>query len=362
MTYIKQKLSFFFAQSHTKFIIIGAYMGLFILLLLVPKIPVSSVTKTDALTIIIFPESVSIELIRAFTAETGIKVNVKNIETDAEFNTYLQHLDAPYDLACIPEYMTEELEADKLLLPLDLSQIPNYSLLYPLFMETKETITSVPFAWTLFGIGTNSEEISLPQKISWAILFDPKYRVCIPDDLRHLLSFAALALRRPIHSLSNLDITTMMHALHNQKSHVELYSDTNIALVFANNVVPLAFSSYKTIELINRSRKNVKFIVPTEGGIRTSLNWVILKRSKNTNLAHAFIDFVSSQKSAAINQAKTEFLPTNNVLLSEYWDPETQKNSGCPFPSQDVIKKAKAPCKNISAQKISTLWITLKSS
>lgn len=362
MTHLKQKIALFFNDCHTKLIIIAAYVLVFICLLLIPKIPVSSVTKTDALTVILFPESVSIEVIRAFTAETGIKVNVKNIETDAEFNTYLQHMDAPYDLACIPEYMAEELEASDLLLHLNLSLIPNYSLLHPIFIENKPTITSVPFAWALFGIGINTHEISLPQKVSWTILFNPKYRVCIPDDFRHLLSMGALAFQRPMHSLSDTDIATIMHALCKQKSHVELYTDTNIALIFANNVVPLAYCSYKTIELISENCKNAKFIVPTEGGIRAALNWVILKRSKNTKLAHAFIDFVSSQKGAAINQEKTEFLPTNNVLLSEYWAPETQKNSVCPLPSQDIIKKAKAPCKNITAQKISNLWITLKSS
>ena len=362
MTLLTQKIATIWQNHGTKIGIVGFYIMLLSTLLFIPKINQSTLPKQKSLSIIIFPEAVAIEVIRAFTEETGIQVNAKNVEADAEVKTYVLDSDSTYDLACTPEYLAMELATDNQIIALDEAKIPNYALLHPLFIEKQKPLISVPFVWTLFGLGVNKEEITLPQKVSWDILFNPPCKICIPDDPRHLVTLGGLMLHRPLQKLSENDISEIMEKLLAQKKHVELYTDTNISLLFANNVVPLAFCPYTVIELASQFYPNLAFIVPIEGAIRASQDWVILKNSKNVDAAHQFINFVISHKMACINEEMTEFLPTNLTLLSEYWDQKNQLTHSCPLPSLDVIKKAKAPCGNISSQKISDLWITLKSS
>lgn len=362
MTSRSHVLAMFLQKHEAKIVILGFYLSLLALMLFIPKIYHSKLSHKKSLSIVIFPETVSIEVIRAFTEETGIQINIKNVEADAEIKTYVLDSSSPYDLTCAPEYLAMELAAEDKIIPLDEEKIPNYTQLHPLFIENQKPLISVPFAWTLFGIGANKNEISLPSKVSWDILFNPSYKICVPDDPRHLITLAGLMLHKPLQKLSEQDISDIIEKLFAQKKHVELYTDMNIGLLFANNIVPLAFCSYNTIEFTSKSYPHLRFIVPTEGAIRASQDWVILRSSKNVDLAHQFINFVISKKIAAINQEITKQLPTNQELLAKYWEPKTEQLSSCQLPPLEIIKKAKMPCGNISSQKISDLWITLKSS
>lgn len=357
-----EKLTLFWQRHQVKIWIVGVYALLLFGILFVPKIAQTSPSKQKSLNVILFPESVAIEVIRAFTDATGIQVNVKNVEADAEVQTYLTDKDSFYDLACVPDYLATELAAANKLLELDTTQIPNYAHVHSLFQQPQKPLLSIPFVWTLFGIGVDNNAIKIPTKPSWSLLFDPANRVCVSDDPRHLVTLAAMYLHKPLSGLSDNNLAIIMDTLQKQKQHVEIYTDTNIALLFANSVVPLAFCSFKTIEIVSEFYPHVSFVLPAEGGIKCSQDWVILNNTKNAAAAHAFINFLTSREIAHLNEENTEFLPTNGELLANYWKNEHQKTSHCPLPPLEAIKRAKHPCDNISAQKISDLWITLKSS
>ena len=341
--------------------ILSVYIFLLICMLWIPKYIQSLLPNKQTLNIIVFPEMISVEALREFTKKTGISINAKHVETDAELETYLIDPQANYDLACASDYLVSDLKREGRIEPITLELIPNYNNLHPLFRQNKDEIFSIPCVWTLLGIGIDTGILPLPKKPSWNMLFEETlHKICVPDDPRNLITLGAIVLKYPLQALKKKELSCIMQLLQKQKKIVELYTDTNIALLFANKVVPLAFTSFKTIELISEYYPNVKFCLPKEGGIRISQDWIILKNSTNKTIAHEFINFFIDQKVARINEENTEFLPTNDIVLSEYWSPAEQKGS-CPLPQLDMIQAANKAAEHLSPNDLSMLWITLKS-
>lgn len=341
--------------------IIGMYVVLLVCVLWIPQLDRYTSKESQALSILIFPEVVSVEILREFTKETGIAVYAKHVESDAEMCVCLNDSHTQYDAICIPEYLIPELKRLDCIQPIDTKLLPNYNNLHPLFKQEASIQDSIPFSWALFGLGVDTQEYPNLEGPSWSILFEKQqHKVCVSDDPRSLLVMGALALNYATDTLSKKQVHAIACALKKQKPHVEIYTDTNIALLFANNIVPLAFTSYNALALASKYNTLARFFVPREGVVRISQNWIISKKSSKSEMTHAFINFIISTKMAKINEQLTEFLPTDNELLLQYWSNNNQKNSFCPLPSEDIIKKAHRAPHNISPKLLSSLWITLK--
>jgi spermidine/putrescine transport system substrate-binding protein len=309
---------------------------------------------------IIFPEMISSEVLQAFTRKTGIKINAKNVETDAEVFIHMDDENASYDLALISDYLVPQLIAKKKLSPLTIESVCNYPELHPFFQEKETPFYSVPYAWSIFGLGVNTQKLQLPEKISWNYLFQPlEQKICLPDEPLTLTSLAALGQGFNLQKIGISEMTTIKNALKQQKQFVEIYTDTNIALLFLNNVIPLAFASYKTIRMAHEHNQNIRFVVPKEGGIVISNDWVILKNSKKQVLAQEFLNFCLTHEAAQINEENTEFLPTLSTLLEKYWNTESQKDS-CPLPPETILNSSNNAPSNLNPQDLAQLWAELK--
>jgi spermidine/putrescine-binding protein len=353
---------FSFLQKHkVRISVIAAYIGLLAAMLWIPPLMRFVPKNSQSLNIIIFPEVVSIEMLRGFTEETGITVHARHVEGDAEMCTYLNDENNAYDAVCIPEYLIPELERTKIVSPLSKSLIPNYQKLHPMFKTENPEPTSIPFSWALFGLGVDTKQLPFPGIPSWSIIFQPlPYKICVSDDPRSLILMGALGLGFSTETLTKKELFAICAELAKQKQHVELYSDTNIALLFANRIVPLAFASYQSVALANKYNPDAKFIIPQEGAVRIAQNWIIPTNSTKKELAHSLINYMLSTKVSTILKEDTEFLPTNRKKLEEYWTDTEQNSSNCPLPSEEIIKNAHLAPSNLSPKLLSSFWITLK--
>ena len=70
-------------------------------------------------------EYIDPELIRIFEEETGVKVNYTEMTSNEEMLIKLRSADNPYDMCFPSDYIIEKLIKDDLLMPLDMSKIPN---------------------------------------------------------------------------------------------------------------------------------------------------------------------------------------------------------------------------------------------
>lgn len=330
-------------------------------MLWIPQVKKSSKTESQSINIIIFPEVIAVEVLRDFTAKTGITVHAKNVESDAEMCIYLNNPDNSYDAICIPEYLIAELERLETIKPIDTHHLSNYKNIHSIFKEEKQFVRSIPFSWGLFGIGIDKKNFPKTEDRSWSLLFEKHpQKICVSDDPRSLVVMGALALHYPTETLSKNQVIAIATLLSKQKPNIEIYTDTNIALLFANQIVPLAFTSYKSMVLANKYNPNAKFIIPKEGGIRIAQHWIIPSNSKKKNASYAFLNFMLSTKVSSKIEKLTEFLPTNCKILNRYWTAEEQSTNNCPLPSEEIIRATHLAPSNLSPKLLSALWITLK--
>ena len=70
-------------------------------------------------------EYIDPELITLFEKETGVKVNYTEMTSNEEMLIKLRSADNPYDMCFPSDYIIEKLIKDDLLLPLDMTKIPN---------------------------------------------------------------------------------------------------------------------------------------------------------------------------------------------------------------------------------------------
>jgi spermidine/putrescine transport system substrate-binding protein len=355
------------SQHRIKLLIILFYSSCLILFLYFPRIVNFFSATEKTLNIIIFPEMISSNILEEFSRKTGIKINAKNVETDAEVFVYIADKNTSYDIALVSDYLIPQLINKNSVSPIQKDEIPNYDLIDKIFKSNTndspssgDIIYSTPYIWNIFGIGINTESIRTTKELSWKSLFEPmNQRICLPDDPLALCSIAAIAKGYDLQKLGATEMNAVSRALKEQKKNVEIYTDTNIPLLLVNTVIPLAYASYKTVLLSHEYNKKIQFIIPKEGGLLVTNDWIILERSNNKKLALEFINFCLEKEQAQTNEENTEFLQTNSELLSRLWNESSEENS-CPLPPAHIIKTSNHPPSNLPPQLLASLWAELK--
>jgi spermidine/putrescine transport system substrate-binding protein len=120
---------------------------------------------------------ISESIIDGFELQCGCKV----VETDYESNSELVAKlkaggDSQYDVVVPSSYYIPEMAAEGLIQPLDHSQIPNYSNLFPRFQNPTYDPGdkySMPYQWGTTGIVYDPKKIPNPGT-GWDVLYDPK--------------------------------------------------------------------------------------------------------------------------------------------------------------------------------------------
>ena len=133
--------------------------------------------KTKTLRIFIWEEYIDPEVYRLFEREFEAKVIEDNYGSNEDMRAKLQAGGAVYDLVVPSDYMVTLLRKDGLLLPIDLSRIPNLKHLAARFRDPiydPGHRFSVPYQWGITGIGYNTRGV-MPLPTRWADLFAPAY-------------------------------------------------------------------------------------------------------------------------------------------------------------------------------------------
>src|SRR5947208_436229 len=106
----------------------------------------------------IWSNYVSPELLKAFEAKTGIKVQVSNYSSNEELLAKLQAGASGYDVAVRSDYMVGVMGHLNLLKELDKQQLTNLKSVDPKFLHKPydpDSKYSVPYDWGTTGIAVN---------------------------------------------------------------------------------------------------------------------------------------------------------------------------------------------------------------
>ncbi len=276
-------------------------------------------------------EYIDPKLIEIFEKETGVKVNYTEMTSNEEMLIKLRSADNPYDMCFPSDYIIEKLIKDDLLMPLDMSKIPNKKNIADRMYEVTNTFDpgnkySLPYMWGTVGILYNTKMVD-EEVDSWDILWNEKYaeKIWQYDSVRDALAVSLLRLGYDMNSTNPDEIDQAKEELIKQIPLLKGLGTDNIRSSMINNKAALAVIYAGDAILCMEENEDLAYVIPKEGSNVWFDNVVIPKTAKNVEAALAFINFLNDANLAARN---TEFIyySTPNQGAMDRMDEELANN------------------------------------
>jgi spermidine/putrescine-binding protein len=285
---------------------------------------------------------IPVEVIDAFTEETGIQVKYSTYEsgTEAELNMYYRNGD--FDVVVVDNDLIPSLQAHNLLSPLNYENIPNFKYISidfrDLIYDPKNTY-SVPFNWGTTGlIFENNDEFSAPSSCAdfW------EYPESVKIGLREDLLFDNFSFTKKV-----------LGASINECDSQVLYRAKERLLALGPNIVLVASDSATAVDDLESGRidilvgwsddvfearernMDVTYILPSEGTMLWGDSFVVPLRSHHKEEAEAFINFLLEPKNAALILEYNNYASANDSARELL--PEDLKHDPIIFPSDDSM-------------------------
>lgn len=272
---------------------------------------------------------------------TDIDVEYTTYATNEEMYAKIASGAANYDIVIPSDYMISRMINEDFLTKLDFNNIPNYKNIDEQFSNLEfdpNNEYSVPYTWGTVGIIYNKTKVTEPVT-SWDILWDEKYtnNILMFDNSRDSYGIALKKLGYSQNTTNKAELDQAKEALKEQKAVVQAYVMDEIFSKMPNGEAALApYYAGDAITMIN-DNPDLAFAIPDEGTNRFVDSMVVLKTSKNKDIAEKFINYMLEPDVA---QANIEFIGYSTPLVNvrEALDDEI-KNSPISYPSNEILEK-----------------------
>ncbi len=306
---------------------------------------------TQRLVILIWDDYLDERLVAKFERQYDARVVQVNYASDEDASTKLVNSNAvAYDLI-----LTSGIDLDKYvkrgwIAPIDTSKIANLRHIDTALRTAFPNADShaIPYFWGTVGIAYRRDLLTTPIT-TWQQLFRPaaelRGKICLLEDGRDLISMAMKSLSYPANSADSKQIKAVAALLLAQKPHVKsyMYMPLNVHSPMLNGEITAAMTFSGDALYLKQHNSNVTYVLPEEGGNIWIDYLTISANSKNSDLAHQFLNFINEPEHAAQqaqfvsyaspNKAAEQHLPAeflNNPIIypsgqqlqnSEYYTP-----------------------------------------
>jgi spermidine/putrescine transport system substrate-binding protein len=273
-------------------------------------------------------EYIDTDLLKEFTAQTGIAVNYSTYDSNENLYTKLRSGSVNYDVIIPSDYMISRLIDEGLLMKLDFDQIPNFENVdeaYRNMIYDPTNEYSVPYTWGTTGIIYNPNMVDQPIT-SWADLFDTellnKHSVLMFDNSRDCIAIALMALGYDINTENADEITAAVDLLIAQKKSglVQAYVMDQIFDKMANNEAAVGVYYAGDYLIMLEDNPDLVWVQPSEGANLFVDAMCVPTTCQNYDNAMAFINFMCENTSYAANFEEIGYaLPSSGAtaLLDE---------------------------------------------
>ncbi|WP_370528260.1 extracellular solute-binding protein [Rhodoferax sp. BLA1] len=277
------------------------WLGLLLALLL------PTLGGAEILRVLSWPGYADADLVKAFEARTGHKVNVTFIDSDeALWQRVQQNKGQDFDVFAVNTAELQRYIQAGLVSPISLARIPNTRRQLPRFRELERIkglvhqgqVFGVPYTYAEMGLIYDRQQIKTPPS-SLTALWDPSYRgkVLVYNSSSHNFTLAAQSLGnpKPFQLAGNQWTNTVNQLIALRRNvlgfytqpdeSVELFRDKKAALMLAN------YGSQQ-LQLLRRAGADVGYTIPKEGALAWLDTWAILRPTQKSALAHAWINYL----------------------------------------------------------------------
>ncbi len=301
-----------------------------------------------------------------FTKLTGIKVNYTNYATNEELYAKLKGGGASYDIIIPSDYMISRMIKEEMVLPLDMSNIPNYKYIGEAYKNQAfdpENEYSVPYFWGTVGIIYDTTLIE-EENIDWDILWNEDYadRILMFDNPRDAFAIAELRLGYSLNTENEKELEEAAELLKEQKKVVQAYvMDEIFDKMGAGEALIAPYYAGDAVTLM-AEYEDLGFVIPKSGTNLFIDGICIPKGAKQKEAAEMYINFLCEPDIAYANTYYVGY-STPNTEAYEMLDEEI-KSDGISYLPDEYLNSNTTVYRNLSDEanlKMQNLWTELKS-
>lgn len=268
-------------------------------------------------------EYMDLSLLEQFEEEYGCTVVYETFESNEMMYTKLAAGET-YDVLIPSDYMIERLIKEDYLQYLDWDLIPNKKNLMDDVVNRSYdpgNRYSCPYFWGTVGILYDTTVVD-PEDLEegWELLRNPKYKgdIYMYDSERDSFMIAMKALGYSMNTDNFDEIDDAYQWLVEQRDIMEpIYAGDDVIdnMISGNKALAVVYSG--DASYIISENENLDYLTPSQGTNVWYDAMVITRDCSETDLAHAFINFMISEESALSNTAEVGYTPTVSSAFEE---------------------------------------------
>ena len=264
------------------------------------------------------------EVIPMFEKQTGAKVVMDNFESNEQMYIKIDSGES-YDVLVPSDYMIERLISEDKIQKLDKSKLNCMDLLVDGIKGLPydpNNDYSVPYFWGTVGIVYDKTKVDIKdlEKEGFNIFLDTKYKgdIYLYDSERDSFMMALKALGYSMNTSNDKELNEAYEWLVKcvETMEPEIVTDEIIDnMAQGRKALGLIYSG--DAAYVMSENENMGFYMPETGTNLWSDAMVIPKNAKNPELAHEFINFVSSYEGAMNNSSEVGYTSPNKQVMEE---------------------------------------------
>ena len=257
----------------------------------------------------------------------NVKVNYSTYSSNEDMYAKISSGAAVYDVIIPSDYMIQRMIAEGLLMPLDLSKIPNYEYIFDSFKgdnvyyEPHDGNTySIPYTYGMVGVIYNTAIVpeDCPSIGSWKLMWDESFRgdILQYNNSRDAFGTALYFLGYDVNEATEAQWREALDLLKQQKDLVQGYVMDEIFNKMKSGSAAVA--SYYAGDFLSMYEDNddLAFYYPKEGTNVYVDAMCVPANSTHSELAMEYINFMCSEEIAVAN-AEYHYYASPNRLVTE---------------------------------------------
>lgn len=304
--------------------------------------------KLPVLYIFNWSDYIDPELIKEFEAAHNCRIKYSTYDSNENMLTKIKSSRESFDLVFPSGDHVSILRTAELLEPLDNGKLSNFKNLDLALLEKAQSFDegnryAIPYFWGLTGLMFNKryvpEDLVAPR--SWSILgnkfFAEKNKVTMLDDAREVIGAALVLNGFDLNDTSEAALKAAEKSLQEWDANITQFDSDSYKNEVPDGTTWIA-QAYNGDALQQMAdNPDLDFFLPVEGSSLWMDNIVMLKSSKNKELAYKFIDFLLDAENAKRNAEYTQYATPNkaaSLLLHE-----DVKSNLLAYPPQEYLEK-----------------------
>ncbi len=283
-------------------------------------------------------------IVKQFTKETGIRVNVSYFDSNATLYAKIRsNPNIGYDIITPTSYYLQRMQRLGLLHKLDKIKLSNFKNLNPTLLNKSfdpHNQYSFPYIWGITGIVYNDKYYTPGSITSWKDLWNKKYRdkILLLNDQRDVFSLTMIKLGYSVNTTDPEKIKSAYEALLDLLPNVKLFNSDAYQNIYADDDATLGIGWNGDINRLMPDNKHIRFVYPKEGFVLWIDTLAIPKNAPHLKNAYRFMNFILRPDIAKMLSLETGFASPNQAAVKLL--PKEIRNNPTIYPSNKILERS----------------------